>query len=108
MTTVRDIGDLPERVVIIQDTPSQDGTGQPVPSWATYKTIWARVEFMNGRELEAARKIVAEAVLRVTVRYRTDFTEKMRMRWRSIDWNIDAILPYADKHFMDFLVSKAE
>lgn len=108
MNDVRDIGELVERVEVIQDTPTQDGTGQPVPSWAVYKTVWAKVEFVSGREYEVAKKIVAEVQLKVTVRYRTDFTKKMRLRWRSTDWNINAILSYAGKDFMEVHASEVK
>jgi SPP1 family predicted phage head-tail adaptor len=102
------IGAMRERPVIQVADESADAEGQPVKTWATFDTIWARCEFLTGRELEAMQKINAEISLKVTTRYRTDILVTMRMFWRSAFWNINAIMPTEDKFYMALLASRVD
>ncbi len=95
-----------ERLVIESATESADAEGQPIQSFTTFDTIWARVEFLTGRELEAMQRINALITMTASVRYRTDITETMRINWRSNYWNINGILPDEFKQFMILALSK--
>ncbi len=102
------IGRKRERFTIESGTESADSEGQPVTTWATFATVWARAEFLSGRELEAMQKINSEISVRFTVHYRADVTEKMRVSWRSKYWNIHAIQATEDKFDMALMCSKVE
>lgn len=102
------IGVLRERLGIAQADETADAEGQPVKVWSGFTAVWARAEFLMGRELEAMQKINTEIALRFTVRYRTGITETMRVSWRNESWNIHAILPDERKEYMQLLVSKVE
>lgn len=102
------IGLKRERVLIESFSESADAEGQPVKTWLTFITEWARAEFLSGRELEAMQKINAEISVKFTTNYRADVTEKMRLYWRNDYWNIHAILPTEDKFDMALMASKVK
>lgn len=105
------IGKMRERLVIqavTTGTPAASAEGMPNVVFTNLVTLWAQVEFLNGRELEAMQKINSLILLRATVRYRKNLDEKMRVLWRDKIWNINAILPDPDTQFMALLLSKLE
>lgn len=73
------VAKLDRRVLIEQPTTARDAYGSAVQTWSTLATVWARVEHLNGKELFAAQQITPEAQIRITIRYRSDITEKMRI-----------------------------
>lgn len=97
-----------EQIVIQSSTASADSGGQPIKSWSTLATVWARAEYLTGRESEGMSKINAATNMKFTVNYRTDVTPAMRISWRSKFWNIEAVLPGEDKFDMRLLASKVE
>ncbi len=101
-------GQYRERIIVQVNTPSVDAEGQAIASWATYKTVWGRVRFVDGRELEGMQKVNARIEAEVTTQYRTDITVLHRLSWRSAFWNIHTILPNENKFSMRLLVSKVE
>ena len=106
-----DIGAKRERVVIKQVTATRGEEGEPVVDWTTAQTlttIWARCKFLPGKKTEEAHKINAEASVAMTVRYRTDITEAMRVLWRSKQWSIISIVPDEDKMDMDLMVARVQ
>lgn len=102
------IGKLRERIVIEFASTNTDVEGQPIRSWSTLATVWARAEFLSGRELETLQKIDARTAVRFTIRYRTDVTALMRVTWRSSTWNIHTILPFEDRHYTRLITSKKD
>lgn len=102
------IGEKRERLVIQSPSESVDGNGQPVITWATVATVWASVEFLSGRELEAMQKINSMVSVKFRVNYRADITEKYQATWNSTDWNIHAVLPDPNKFEMTLLASRVE
>ena len=104
----RAVGLKRERPVIQVATPTVDAEGQAVDSWATFDTIWAEIQFLSGRELEAMQKINSSISLKMTTHYRTDILVTHRVSWRSEFWNIEAVLPESNKFDMHLLCSKVE
>ena len=102
------IGQRRQEIVIQSRTDTTDAEGQGIASWVTFITVWARAEYLTGRELESLQKINASISLRFSVSYRTDITPLMRVRWRSKNWNIEAVLPAEDTVGMALLCSKTE
>jgi SPP1 family predicted phage head-tail adaptor len=97
-----------EQIVIQVNTPSADGDGGFAASWSTFATVWARAEFMTGRELEGMQKVNSAVSLKFTVNYRADVLVTHRVSWRSKIWQIEAILPGESKFDMMLMVSKVE
>jgi len=72
-------GNLRQRVLLQQVTPTVDSYGETVEVWTDYKRAWCRIEPLMGKELLDARQLTADVTHRVTMRNRDDVTEKMRI-----------------------------
>ena len=81
-------GDLDRRITIQQNTPTQDGAGQPIESWADLATVWAEVVPVGGSETFQAKQTGAEAVAKFRIRYRGDVLRKMRVVYDSDNYDI--------------------
>jgi SPP1 family predicted phage head-tail adaptor len=91
-------GLLRHRITIEASTPTQNGFGELVESWATFIRPWARVQPVNGREFFAAKQINAERTLKFTIRYQDGITMKMRINYDSRLFDINAILDIEERH----------
>lgn len=62
-------GTLRHRVELQERVDTQDGTGQAVPTWRTYATVWAAIEPLSGRELIAAKQAQSQATTKMRLRF---------------------------------------
>jgi SPP1 family predicted phage head-tail adaptor len=58
----------------------REPSGQVIQVWEDGETIWAEVKGISGRELVASGAEVAEATIRVWVRFRRDITAANRLK----------------------------
>lgn len=74
-------GNLDRRIVIQQPTFSQDASGQDIPSWTTFATVWAQLTQGAATEdfKEPARR--AERSVKFRIRYLAGVTTVMRVVW---------------------------
>lgn len=80
-TATINAGELTKRVALQEFvTTGTDTRGQKTGTWTTYKSVWAAIETLDGRELEHARKIYADASLRVKIRYQSAATLNVKHR----------------------------
>ena len=84
-------GRLNRRITIQEPTESQGTTGQAVPSWATYRTVWAEVKQRTGKESFDADQMVAETNTIFKIRYLTGLTRKMRISYGGDYYGIESI-----------------
>ena len=80
------------RITFQQPTETQDGTGQPVVTWSTFRANepadfqpTGGMEAMRGRQLEAGTKGI------FTVNYRTGYTTKMQIVHEGVSYGISNI-----------------
>ncbi|XWJ92930.1 phage head closure protein [Phytobacter ursingii] len=73
-------GGLRNRVTIRKFTTSRSPSGQVIEKWEDGATIWAEVKGISGRELVASGAEMAEATIRVWVRFRRDITAASRLK----------------------------
>lgn len=95
-------GLLNSRVVVQQQSTTQDALGQPVLSWSTFATLWADVRHTSG--IEAIKDSAIASVVRasIRVRYRNGITTAMRVVHGSTTYNIVAVLPdVGGKEYVD-------
>jgi SPP1 family predicted phage head-tail adaptor len=64
-----DPGRLRHRVALQSMTATPDGSGGFSEAWATWTTVWAAVEPLEGTERIRAMQTAADATHRVTLRY---------------------------------------
>lgn len=82
------IGKLDRRIALQNYTATRSDYGETVPTYATAATVWAWVRFGSGQERMLADKNTVTADAIFTIRYRTGVTEKTRIVWDSVNYDI--------------------
>lgn len=73
-------GKLRHRVVIERPVETQDSdTGAVNVTWQEVATVWAEIAPVSVRDFIAAQTEVSQITTRITIRYRSDVTAKMRV-----------------------------
>jgi SPP1 family predicted phage head-tail adaptor len=88
------------------------GTG-PVVSlddtakWDVYKRgVWAKVEYLNGREFWSAKAANSETSIRFIVRYRTDVTTDMAVMFGTETLDIISATPLGNTRCWTVIIAK--
>lgn len=85
---------LRHRVTIEQVTETRDADGGVVTAWAAlHSKVPAEIVPLSGREFVAAQASQAGIAARMTIRYVTGITPKMRVVHGYDIYNIEAVLP---------------
>lgn len=79
-----------DRLIDIQvATETRDAAGQPVETWADFVAkVPAQYMPVSGREQFEAQQVLATAVAKFRIRYRSDITRKMRLVFEVENWEI--------------------
>ncbi len=85
------IGRMNEEVVIQTWAESRTSSGGVIDTWATFATVWAEVSYLKGSEPFDAGRPIALNVRTFRVRWLDGLTEKMRISFDSVFWDIDSI-----------------
>ena len=86
-------GSLNRRVVVQQQSTTQDAVGQPVLTWTTFATLWANIRHASGAESIKADALASTVRASVRVRYTRTVTAGMRVVDGATTYNIAAVLP---------------
>lgn len=86
-------GSLNRRVVVQQQSTTQDAIGQPVLTWTTFATLWANIRHASGVESIKADALASTVRASVRVRYTRTVTSGMRVVDGDTTYNITAVLP---------------
>ena len=86
-----EIGDLRHRITLQNLTTSISENGFELEVWEDYKTIWAAVSNLHGREYYAAAAVQAENTVKFTIRYLPGLDTAMRISFREKIYDIKAI-----------------
>lgn len=90
-----DSGKLRHRVIIQSQGETQDAdTGAVAVVWNNVATVWASIEPISAREFVVSQSETAKVTTRITIRYRSDVTAKMRVyhQAKNIYYNIEGVL----------------
>lgn len=74
-------GNLDRRITIERPTVSRGETGGHEETWAVLDTLWANVRDLSGRETFSAQAAGSRVSKVVTLRWRSDITADMRVRF---------------------------
>lgn len=85
-------GELNRRIALQSVTRTADEGGGATSAWATFATVWAKVEPLDGRERYEAQQVESAVNHRVTIRYRADVTARHRVLYGSRALAIRAVL----------------
>ncbi len=91
-------GELRQRIIIEQNTPTRDAFGAEVPHWSTFATRWAKIETVNGAETIEQQQAAARLTHQMTIRYCSGLAPAMRVNWNGRLFDITAILEDNVKH----------
>ena len=84
-------GELREQVELRSfTTPTTSTYGEPRKTWATYATVWAKVEGLTARERLTAQQLNAPELLKITIYYRTDVKAQHRVKIGLKEYNLVA------------------
>lgn len=91
--------ELKHRITLQVFTTVVNENGFEVESWVNFKTLWAAVTNLHGREYFAAAAIKAENTVKFTIRYTQGIDESMRILFKGKQYNISSVdnIKYANK-----------
>ena len=82
-------GDLDRLIQLQHGTATNDPeSNEPIRSFATYATVWAKMEFHGATEAEASAREYAEYGLFFTIRWRSDVDPEDRIVFESENYEI--------------------
>lgn len=89
------IGQLNKRITIEKYTTINTENGFDEEKWVNYKTVWASINNLFGKEFYAAKAIQAENTVEFIVRYSKDLevlnSKDYRILWNKKSYNITFI-----------------
>ena len=91
--------ELKHRITLQLFTTVVNENGFEVETWVDFKTLWAAVTNLHGREYFAAAVVKAENTVKFTIRYTEGIDESMRILFKGKQYNISSIdnIKYANK-----------
>ena len=88
-----DIGRLRHRITFLKPTDTEKNSfNENVPVYTPFKTVWAAVEPMTGKEYAEAQKIRAETTYNIITRYIPGITSDMKISFRDKEFDIVSTL----------------
>lgn len=94
-----DIGELRHRITFQKLTATTNENGFEIEDWQDYKTVWAAITNLHGREYFEAAAVKAENTVKFTIRYVPNIESTMRILFKGKQYNISSIdnIKYANK-----------
>lgn len=83
--------ELKHRITLQLFTKVVNENGFEVETWVDFKTLWAAVTNLHGREYFAAAAVKAENTVKFTIRYVEGIDESMRILFKGKQYNISSI-----------------
>ena len=84
-------GDLNKRITIQKPITTTNERGFEIETWEDFKTVWAAVSNLHGREYFAAAAVQAENTVKFTIRYLEGLNTTMRILFQGKQYNITSI-----------------
>jgi SPP1 family predicted phage head-tail adaptor len=86
------IGKLRHRITVEETTETQEADGSVIENWSAFATAQGSIEPISGREYFAAQTTQAEVTHRISLRYLTGVTPKMRVKYGSRIFDILSVI----------------
>ena len=93
-----DCGRFNKRVEILKWVESENEIGETINKLDVFKTIWAEIHPLKGKEYVEAKMLEAETTYKVTCRYFKGLTEDMYIRYLDLELQITSICDSDMKH----------
>ncbi|SHH59286.1 phage head closure protein [Clostridium grantii] len=85
------IGDLKHRITFQKFITSVNDNGFEIESWEEFKTVWASVKNLYGKEYFQAAAVQRERTVKFLIRAVPDIDETMRIYFQGKQYNITSI-----------------
>lgn len=94
-----DIGELKHRITFQKLVTDTNENGFEMEDWKDYKTVWAAITNLHGREYFEAAAVKAENTVKFKIRYIQNIEPTMRIIFKGKRYNITSIdnIKYANK-----------
>lgn len=83
---------LRHKITLLKPTYQQNATGENEATFADYKTVWANVVPISGKEWVESQKLRAETAYKIALRYSSDVSTDMRIRYNQMQLEISAVI----------------
>lgn len=83
-------GTLKDRIIFLRTEVSQNSIGEQTTSWEEALRCWANVKYQKGWRDMANGEVWMPNTIIVTIRWRDNVNERMRIRWDGQDYYISA------------------
>ena len=97
-------GALDRRITIQSFSEVQDASGQPIPTWSTFATVWAERKDVRGNERFAAQQEIATRTATFRIRWLSGVNEEMRIVDGNTVWDILGIADNQRQGWMELSV----
>lgn len=97
------IGSLDRRITIQQPTRDADSFGGHDTTWTDLAEIWAAIVKREVSEQHEAEQEYATRSLTFRIRYRADVTEKMRVSYNSLLFDIRGLVEIGRREGLDII-----
>jgi SPP1 family predicted phage head-tail adaptor len=91
-------GDLRTPARIEQAVEADDGQGGVTRIWSVLDTVWCKASTTGGREFQTAKQTRPGLTHQLSLRYRSDLTAAMRVRFDSRFLAIAAVIDVDQRH----------
>lgn len=94
-----EISALSKRITLQELKTNINENGFEIEEWIDFKTVWAAVSNLHGREYYEAAAVQAENTVKFTIRYLPNIEPTMRILFKGKQYNITSIdnIKYANK-----------
>jgi SPP1 family predicted phage head-tail adaptor len=100
------IGRMRHRVILQSKTSTQDGTGAPIDTWATEKTIWVDISPLNSREYWAAQQVQSDVTHKVSMRYYSGIQPHWRVKYGTRVFDITSVINVGERNEYHILLCR--
>ena len=91
-------GRLRFRITIQQPADTIGSAGEIDQAWTTYAVRWASIMPLSGKEFYASKQLNAETTHKITIRYTSGVTTKMRVSYDSRIFAIESIINFGERN----------
>lgn len=102
------IGPLDRLITIEQATITRNDTGGEIRTFNTFITCWAHVLSLGGNEKIMDDAFQAFNITTFYIRYQAGITEKMRIVYNSINYDIKSIIEHERRSFLQIKAEKRD
>ena len=90
-------GNLRHYITIEQQTETFNSEGELIITWTTFKSVWAEILPLVGREYWSSKQVNAETTGKLRTRYYPGITPKMRIKFGNRYFEILGVINIEEK-----------